>query len=51
MGIKIEDLSHIIIKLSRIRGSMHTDDGTREVICIGLNLRFHEIEIQEQDGR
>ena len=29
---------------------MHTDNGTRKVICICLNLLFHEIEIRYRAG-
>ena len=29
---------------------MHTDNGTREVISISLNLLFHEIEIRYRAG-
>ena len=29
---------------------MHTDNGTRKVVCISLNLLFHEIEIRNRAG-
>ncbi len=50
MGIIVENLSHVVIKLLRKGRSMHTDNGTVEISRIRLALLFHEIEVRYRAG-
>lgn len=44
-GVIVEHLGHIVVKLLRIRGGMHTDDGAFKAVGIFLHLFFHKIEV------